>query len=281
MFTERRALLRRLSCLGICGLGLMGGSRTSSAQHRQQAEPQADHGGEGTLIFAAATLKPPLDEVARAYQAEGGGTSNVAYGPTPTLAKNIVDGAPADVFFSADVVWMDYLSERKLIRDETRINVVHNEVVLVQGGNGAKNQTVVVGPSLPIVAIIGSGPIAMCNPGSHPAGRYARLRLQESNLWDAIASKIAIVENSQVAALMAARGDASAAVVFATDIHDVSNVRIAGVFPDQIDSPIVYPAALTALASHPENARRLLDYLHSPVAQKIFERFGIGERESN
>jgi molybdate transport system substrate-binding protein len=274
MFTERRAFLRWMSCAGICSLGLMVGPRTSFAQQHQHAAPQINHGGEGTLIFAAATLKPALDEVLRSYQEEGGANSSVAYGPSPTLAKNIMDGAPADVFFSADVLWMDYLAERKLIRDETRIDVVRNEIVLVQGENRAANQTVTVGRSFPIVDIVGTGPIAMCNPESHPAGRYARLRLQESNLWDAVASKIAIVENPQVAALMVARGDATAAVVFATDIQGVSNVRIAGVFRDQTDSPIMYPAALTASAPHPESARRLLEYLHSPKARKIFERFG-------
>jgi molybdate transport system substrate-binding protein len=274
MVTERRAFIRWMSCAGICGLGLLAGSRASFAQHAQHGEPQANHSGGGILVFAAATLKPALDEVVRSYQAEGGAKANVAYGPAPTLAKNIVDGAPADIFFSADVLWMDYLAEHKLIRDETRIDVVRNEIVLVQGENRAKNQTVTIGSSFPIVDIVGSGPIAMCNPESHPAGRYARLRLQESNLWEAIASKIAIVENPQVAALMVARGDVSSAVVFATDIHGVGNVRIAGVFPDQANSPIVYPAALTVSAPHPENARRLLEYLHSPQAQKIFERFG-------
>jgi molybdate transport system substrate-binding protein len=153
-------------------------------------------------------------------------------------------------------------------------NVVHNEIVLVEGEDRTKTHTVTVGPFFPIVDIVGSGPIAMCNPESRPAGRYARLRLRESNLWDAIESKIAIVENPQLAALMVARGDATAAVVFATDIHGVSNVRIAGVFADKTDSPIVYPAALTTSAPHPENARRMLDYLLSPQAQKIFERFG-------
>jgi len=219
-------------------------------------------------------LKPALDEVFSAYLAEGGAKPTVAYGPSPTLAKNIADGAPADIFFAADVLWMDYLAERKLVRGETRIDAVRNEIVLVQGGNSVKYQAVTIGPSFPIVDIVGPGPIAMCNPESHPAGRYARMRLQESNLWAAIASRIAIVENPQVAALMVARGDATAAVVFATDIHDVSNVQIAGVFPDQADSPIVYPAAVTAHAPHPENARRLLEYLRSPQAQRIFERFG-------
>jgi molybdate transport system substrate-binding protein len=239
------------------------------------------------LVFAAATLQPALDEVLRAYQAGGGATARVAYGPAPTLAKNIMDGAPADIYFSADVLWMNYLAERKLIRDETRIDVVRNEVVLVQGENSAgypaknnvnhdtqRNQAVAVGPSFPIVDVVGTGPIAMCNPESHPAGRYARLRLQESNLWDAISSRIAIVENPQVAALMVARGDATAAVVFATDIHGLSGVRIAGAFPGQANSPIVYPAAVTADAPHPESARRLLEHLQTPETQKIFERFG-------
>jgi molybdate transport system substrate-binding protein len=301
---ERRSFLRWMSGVGICALSLAIGSRSSPAQHHQHAGPQVSPGqvspdqvspgqvspgqvspgqvspgqvlpnSEAPLIFAAATLKPALDEVVRSYQAEGGPKPSVAYGPTPTLAKNIADGAPADILFSADVLWMDYLAERKLIRDHTRIDVVRNEIVLVQGDNHTGSPAVTVGPSFPMSDVVGSGPIAMCNPESHPAGRYARLRLKESNLWDPIASRIAIVENPQVAALMVARGDATAAVVFATDIHDVSGVRIAGTFPDQARSPIVYPAAVTADAPHPEAARRLLEYLRSPDARKIFERFG-------
>jgi molybdate transport system substrate-binding protein len=280
----RRAFLRWLSCAGICAMSVALGSRPSLAQrhqpagsqvpHNQVPQTQAPHSGGGPLVFAAATLKPALDEVLRIYQADGGAKPNVAYGPAPVLAKNIADGAPADVFFSADVLWMDWLAERKLIRDDTRIDVVRNEVVLVQGENRARNEAVVVGPSFPMVDIVGPGPIAMCNPESHPAGRSARLRLKESNLWDAIASKIAIVENPQVAALMVARGDATAAVVFATDIHGVAGVRIAGAFPGQANSPIVYPAAVTADAPRPESARRLLEYLRMPEARKIFDRFG-------
>jgi molybdate transport system substrate-binding protein len=273
-FLERRALLRWISWVGVCAMSLPIGAPVSLAQHHQNAGFQVPHGGEGALIFAAATLKPALDEVIGAYQAEGGAKSSVAYGPAPTLAKNIADGAPADVFFSADVLWMDYLAKRKLIRDETRIDVVRDEIVLVQGESRGEIQAIRVGPSFPIIDVVGSGPIAICNPESHPAGRYARLRLQESNLWDAIASKIAIVENPQVAALMVARGDATAAVVFATDMRGLGGVRIAGVFSDQTDSPIVFPAAVTANAPHPENARHLLEYLLSPTARKIFEQFG-------
>lgn len=274
MLTERRAFLRWLCCVGVGGMSLAIGPVASRAQHHQQAAPQVSHGSADALVFAAATLKPALDDVVRAFQAAGGARVNVAYGPSPILAKNIAEGAPADIFFSADTQWMDYLAERKLIRDDTRADIVHNEVVLVQGAGGAQREAVAVDPSFPIASIVGAGPIAMCNPESHPAGRYGRLRLQQSRLWDAIASKVAIVDNPQVAALMVGRGDATAAVVFATDVYGISDVRIAGTFPDQAQSPIAYPAAVVAGASHPEQARHLLMFLRSPEARRIFDGFG-------
>jgi molybdate transport system substrate-binding protein len=273
MLTGRRGFLRWLSGIGVGGMTLAIGAAASRAQHHQQTAPQAAHDGAATLVFAAATLKPALDEIVRAHRAAGGTRVSVAYGPGPVLAKNIIDGAPADIFFSADVPWMDYLAERKLVRDETRVDVVRNEVVLVQGGNGAERGAAAIGPSFPISDIVGAGPIAMCNPESHPAGRYGRLRLQEQHLWDAIASKVAIVDNPQIAALMVGRGDATSAVVFATDIHGIAGVRIAGTFPDQAQSPIVYPAAVTADAPHPEDAKHFLMYLRSAEARKIFDGF--------
>jgi molybdate transport system substrate-binding protein len=215
--------------------------------------------------------------VVHAFEAAGGARVNIAYGPSPILAKNIEDGAPADIFFSADTLWMDWLAERRLVRDDTRVDIVRNEVVLVQGDkdlHSERNGAAAVDSSFPIADIVGAGPIAMCNPQSHPAGRYGRLRLQEQHLWDAIASKVAIVENPQVAALMVGRGDATSAVVFATDVYGVDGVRIAGTFPDQTQSPIVYPAAVTAGAPHPERAKHLLMFLRSPEARKIFDGHG-------
>jgi molybdate transport system substrate-binding protein len=250
------------------------GPVASRAQHHQHAAPQAPMDGAAALLFAAATLKPALDEILRAFAAAGGAKVSVAYGPAPVLAKNIEDGAPADIFFSADVVWMDYLAARKLIRDDTRADIVHNEVVLVQGDRAAPHEAATVDSSFPIASVVGAGPIAMCNPQSHPAGRYAKLKLQEQRLWEAIAPKVAIVENPQVAAMMVGRGDATSAVVFATDIHGVSGVRIAGTFPDQAQSPIAYPAAVTAAAPHPERAKHLLMFLRSPEARKIFDGYG-------
>jgi molybdate transport system substrate-binding protein len=283
MLIERRAFLRWLLVIGSGGMSLTIGTLASQspieAQHRQHdASPPMSHDGADILVFAAATLKQALDDAVHAFEAARGVRVNVAYGPSPILAKNIEDGAPADIFFSADTLWMDYLAERKLIRDDTRVDVVRNEVVLIQGGkagqgnNGGSAAT--VDSSFPIAGIVGAGPIAMCNPQSHPAGRFAHLRLQQAGLWDVIAPKVAIVENPQVAALMVGRGDATSAVVFATDVYGIDGVRIAGRFPDQAESPIVYPAAVAAGAPHPERARHLLMYLCSPEVRKIFDGYG-------
>jgi molybdate transport system substrate-binding protein len=278
MVMERRGFLRWLSVIGAGGLSLAIGSAAAHAQHHQPVAPLVPDDGADTLVFAAATLKPAFDDVVQAFAAAGGARVNVAYGPGPILAKNIEDGAPADIFFSADTLWMDYLAERRLIRDDTRAVIVRNEVVLVERENGAgskvKVDAVAVDASFPIADVVGAGPIAMCNPQFHPAGRYARLRLQEQHLWDAISSKLAIVENPQVAALMVGRGDATSAVVFATDIYGIKGVRIAGTFPDQAQSPIVYPAAVTAGAPHAERARHLMTFLRSPQARKIFDGYG-------
>jgi ABC-type molybdate transport system substrate-binding protein len=189
---DRRSLLRWMAVAGAAGPALSLWPKASRAQHHHDMTRQAPAHGDETLIFAAATLKPALDEIVRIYRDAGGAALNVAYGPTPMLAKNIADGAPADIFFSADGRWMDYLSEHKLIRDETRAEIVKNELVLIKGGS--EGHPVTVDHDFPIVRIVGAGPLAMCNPDSHPAGRYGKASLQELGLWDAIAAKIVIAE---------------------------------------------------------------------------------------
>jgi molybdate transport system substrate-binding protein len=274
MVKDRRAFLQVLAVGCIAAPGLAVWSQTANTQGHHGAAPQGHASNENTLVFAAATLKPALDEVVSAYKSSGGADVTVAYGPTPVLAKNIADGAPADIFFSADARWMDYLADRNLIRADTRVAVVGNQVVFVQGGDVAGAPAITIGPSFPIAQAVGSGPLAMCNPDSHPAGRFGKTSLQDAGLWDAIASKIAIVENPQIAAAMVARGDAPAAVVFATDIHGLKGVRIVGTFAEPAHAPIVYPAAVTMGAPHPANAEHFLMYLRATPARKIFDRFG-------
>jgi molybdate transport system substrate-binding protein len=274
VIVDRRAFLRQAAATCAAGAAPAAWPFAAQAQHHHDAMPAVPQDSERTLVFAAATLKPALDEIVRAYKAAGGAEPNIAFGPTPILAKNIVDGAPADLFFSADGRWMDYLAERSLIRRHTRVDVVRNDVVLAQAGGPGEGHAATIDRAFPIARIVGAGPLAMCNPESHPAGYHGKLALQELGLWDAVAAKVAIVENPQVAVLMVARGDAPAAVVFATDVHGVSGARIAGTFAEQERSPIAYPAAVTMGAPHPEEAQRVLAYLRSPEARQIFDRFG-------
>jgi molybdate transport system substrate-binding protein len=232
--------------------------------------PPARAQSEPIRLYAAATLKTALDAIAADWQ-RGGAPVVLVYGPTPALAKQIENGAPADIYFSADPDWMDYLAQRQLIRAGTRTDLLSNRLVLI----GAKDAPPAppINAGFPLAALVGAGPLAMCNPMHHPAGRYGRISLERLGLWSAVADKVAIAEDVRVAVTMVGRGDAPLAVVFATDAAEDQRVRVIGSFPDNSHPPIVYPVALVAASRQPD-AARLLDYLKSPAASATFERLG-------
>ena len=221
---------------------------------------------------SAATLKPALDPIVADWKAKGGGEVTIAYGPSPALAKQIENGAPADLFISADPNWMDYLANAKLVRRHTRADLVRNMLVLA--GHDQPASAGVIDRGFPLAEVVGKGPLAMCNPADHPAGRYGKAALESLGLWDQVSAKIAIVDNPQVAVTMVARGDAPVALVFATDAKDVAGARILGSFAEASHPPIVYPIALTMAAPHAEPAERLLQYLRSSGARAQFDRAG-------
>lgn len=268
---DRRSALATL-LLGFAGATAV--TRRAAAQHHMMAPAPVPADGQAVLVFAAATLKPVLDAIVSAYKAAHGEDIAVAYGPTPALAKQIENGAPADLFLSADPVWMDYLAERRLIRQHTRADLVSNVLVLAGRGAPSAEITVTIDRNFPLAETVGAGPLCMCNPADHPAGRYGKASLESLGLWPAVASKIAIVDNPQSAVVMVARGDAPAAVVFATDVKDVAGTRILGTFPDASHPPIVYPIALTMAAPHADVAERLLAYLRSAEARRVFDQYG-------
>ena len=268
---DRRSILGGL----LAGLaGIAPAVRNAVAQHHAMQPPAASGDGRGVLIFAAATLKPALDAIASAYRTKPGGEVTIAYGPTPALAKQIENGAPADIFLSADPAWMDYLAEKRLIRRHTRTDLVRNVLILAGHGSQPTQAPAVVDSTFPLSQVVGAGPLCMCNPADHPAGRYGKASLETLGLWDGVATKIAIVENPQVAVVMVARGDAPAAVVFATDAKGVAGARVLGTFPEASHPPIVYPAALTMAAPHAEAADRLLAFLRSAEVRAQFDDHG-------
>lgn len=248
--------------------------RHAIAQHHTMQAPTGSGDGRGVLVFAAATLKPALDGIVSAYRTIQGGAVTIAYGPTPALAKQIENGAPADIFLSADPVWMDYLAEKRLIRRHTRADLVRNSLILAGRGAQPTEAPPVIDGAFPLSQVVGAGPLCMCNPADHPAGRYAKASLETLGLWDSVAKKIAIVDNPQLAMVMVARGDAPAAVVFATDAKGVSGARVLGTFPDASHPPIVYPAAITMAAPHADAADRLLAHLRSSEVRALFDDFG-------
>lgn len=225
---------------------------------------------EPVRMLAAFTLKPALDEIAEGYRKTGGAVTLV-YGPSPGLAQQVENGAPGDLFFSADPMWTDALMKKQLVKPGTVTDLVGNRLVLIAGKGKAPPVTNTREP--PLVRLIGAGPIAMCDPDSHPAGRMAKASLTKLGLWDGIAPKVARAENPLLAVKMVARGDAPYAIVFTTDALTDPGVDIVMTFPDDSHPPIRYPVAILANSTSPD-AGKFLDYLKSPAAAAVFKRLG-------
>ncbi|HET7197023.1 MAG TPA: molybdate ABC transporter substrate-binding protein [Burkholderiales bacterium] len=221
-----------------------------------------------TLVFAAASLKNALDEAAHAYAA---GKVVVSYGASSTLARQIESGAPADVFISADLDWMDYLGKRGLLLPGTRRDLLGNRLVLI--APATQPVKLAPAPGFALAKALGGGRLALADPASVPAGRYARAALEKLGVWDSVAGRLAAAENVRAALAFVARGEAPLGIVYATDAREEPRVRVAGVFPDDTHPPIIYPAAL--LRGARPGARELLDFLAGPRAGAIFEKHGF------
>ena len=224
---------------------------------------------EPVRVLAAFTLKPALDEIAEGYR-KGGGEVVLVYGPSPGLARQLENGASGDIFFSADPMWTDELVQHQLIKRGAVTDLVSNHLVLI-GKKGTPPAALNGGIAL--IQLLGPGPLAMCDPDSHPAGRMAKASLTALGLWDNVAGKVARAENPLLAVKMVARGDAPYAVVFTTDAMTDPGVEIVATFPDDSHPPIRYPVALLAKSGNPD-APKFLDYLKSPSAIEIFKRLG-------
>lgn len=224
------------------------------------------------VVFAAASLKDALDEVNAAYKQAKGIEVVVSYASSGQLIKQIEQGAPAEVFISADLDSMDYGSEKKAVQDKTRVNLLGNKLVLVAPAD-SKIATVTINAGLDIAALAGDGRIATGDVRSVPAGRYAQAALQKLGKWDSVQPKLAMVDNVRVALSLVARGEAPLGIVYETDAKAEPKVKVIGAFPADSHPPIVYPAALTATAK--TGATGYLEFLQSPAARALFEKRGF------
>jgi molybdate transport system substrate-binding protein len=236
------------------------------------ARAQGAGGGGPILVFAAASMKNALDEVNGAFTKTTAIKVTASYAASSALMKQIEGGAPADVFVSADTDWMDYGSSRKLINEETRINLLGNALVLIASRDSPLGK-VSIGPGFDLAALAGEGRIATGDVRAVPVGLYAKSALEKLGAWAAVEKKLAMTENVRVALTLVARGEAALGIVYATDAKVEPNVKVIGTFPEASHPPIVYPVAATPEAK--PAARRYLDFLRSAAAKTVFESYGF------
>jgi len=227
---------------------------------------------KGILIFAAASMKDSLDQVNSSFTKAYSIKATASYAASSALMKQIEGGAPADVFISADPDWMDYGAERKLIKDETRINLLGNKLVLITARDSAQGE-VAIGPGFDLAKLAGDGRVATGDVRAVPVGLYAKAALEGLGGWAAAAPKLAMTENVRVALTLVARGEAKLGIVYATDAKVEPGVKVIGTFPDDSHPPIIYPAAATRVAK--PQATQYLDHLRSGTAKAIFESYGF------
>jgi molybdate transport system substrate-binding protein len=226
------------------------------------------------LVFAASSLTDALNEIGAAYTRETGQQVKLSYAASSVLAKQIEAGAKADVFFSADTDWMDYVTARSLIDKPTRKDLLGNRLVLV-APKGSPIQ-LKIAPNFPISAALGKGRLSTGDPDSVPVGKYARGALTSLGVWDDVADRLIRAENVRSALSFIARGEAPLGIVYETDALIDKGVRVVDVFPDNSHLPIVYPVAATTVAQ--PTAARFVKYLQSDAAVASFKKFGFSIR---
>jgi molybdate transport system substrate-binding protein len=253
----RRAIL--LSGLAILALG-QGPARA------QQPVP--------LTVFAAASLTDALRELGAQWAARGNPAPRFSFAASSALARQIEQGAPADLFLSADEAWANYLQQRNLLVNETRVSPLGSTLVLIAPAGAAR--PVALNPGTDLAALLGTrGRLATGDPAHVPAGRYAREALAWLGQWDALSPRLARADNVRAALLLVERGEAPLGIVYATDAAASRNVRVLGTFPAGSHTPISYPFTLTRRAAGKAEALALLTFLAGPEAAPTWQRFGF------
>src|SRR5882724_2751776 len=224
------------------------------------------------IVFAAASMKNALDGIDAAYTAKTGVKVNASYAASSVLAKQIEQGAPADVFVSADTDWMDYATAKKTINEPTRVNLLGNSIVLIAPKDSEINN-VTIAQGFDLAKLAGDGKIATGDVKSVPVGKYAKAALEKLGAWTAAEPKFAMAESVRAALTLVARGEANLGIVYSTDAKVEPGVKIVGTFPADSHPPIIYPVAATTTAK-PE-ANDYLAYLRSSAAKAVLEKYGF------
>jgi molybdate transport system substrate-binding protein len=224
------------------------------------------------VVGAAISLTEPLKEIGAAFTAATGVGVTPVFAGSPTLARQIEQGAPMDAFISADEEWVFYLQARKLIDPQSVRRIAGNRLALV--APAASKTRLEIAPRFALATALGSGRLAMADPKSVPAGRYGQAALMSLGVWKDVEKRVAATENVRAALALTARGEAPFAIVYATDARVEPKVRVVGLFPASTHPPIIYPAARVSASNRPETAQ-FLSYLTQAQAQGVLARYGF------
>lgn len=224
------------------------------------------------VIFGAASLKNALDEIATGWSKDTGKPApKISYAASSALAKQIEQGAPADLFISADLDWMDYLAAKNLIKVDTRFNLLGNKIVLIAPKDSKITSVDIKGADL--AKALNGGRLSMANVDAVPVGKYGKAALEKLGAWQAAAPKFAMADSVRAALALVARGEAVLGIVYETDAKVEPGVKIVGRFPPDSHPPIVYPVAATVNAK--PQTDDYLAFLRSQAAKVIFEKYGF------
>src|SRR5262245_2666172 len=223
-------------------------------------------------VFIAASMTNMANDLNAIFTRNTGAKVTPSYAASSALAKQIESGAPADVFISADIPWMDYVQERKLIKNDTRFDLASNRLVLIAPKDSKLGEQK-IGPGFDLAKLAGDGRIATGDVKAVPVGRYAKQSLEKLGSWKAAEPKFAMAENVRAALVLVARGEAPLGIVYETDAKIEPGVKIIGHFPADAHPPITYPVALTATAK--AEANDYLKLLRSATAQVVLEKYGF------
>lgn len=230
----------------------------------------------GLTVFAAASLKEALDDAAAAYRKQTGVPVRVSYAASSALARQIEQGAPADVFFSADLEWMDYLQQRNRLDVATRRSLLGNRLVLI-APRASKAQVDLKRPAT-LLAALGDGRLAVGQTRTVPAGKYAKASLESLSLWNGVRPRLAESESVRAALMLVARGETPLGIVYASDAKAEPGVRVVATFPEDSHPPIVYPVAALR-GARAAQAARFVQWLGSPAADALFTKRGFAVKD--
>jgi len=224
------------------------------------------------LVFAAASLKNALDDAIAGYAKRTGAKVDASYAASGPLAKQIENGAPADIFISADLDWMDEVAKQNMIKPESRMNLLGNTLVLVTAKDNPIQIT--LAPGVDLKGALKGGRLAVGDPQSVPAGKYGQAALEKLGIWASVEPQLARADSVRSALALVSRSEAPLGIVYATDAAADAGVRIAAEFPASSYPAIIYPVALVKASANPA-AKPFLDYLESPAAVQFFTKQGF------